>query len=410
MIDPLVLIVDDSKSSRDILARILEKNGYRVVQAHDGTAALEILREAPIQLMLLDLDMPGLSGLEVLDAVRQQSAWEELPIIIVSGTDAPPEMARAIDRGATDFLVKPVQFDLLLAKSRQHTRRHPSNPPHRTAAETSLTPGRMLDHYRIQESLGKGQMGEVFRAEDTRLYRDVALKVMTSDPIADSGLEHFLAEGRALAQVDHPGVVRIYEVGLQPCRFLAMELVIGKTLEDYAADFDFSLLEIRDLVLQLLSAVQAVHEKGIVHRDLKPSNVLVTPDGRVKLTDFGLARPLTVDPQLLASARLEGTPSFMAPEHFESDPTRVDAQSDLFAIGVILYHLITGYLPFQGATAAEMINAIANKPPKPLMAYTPDVPEELNRICLKALEKNKARRYANASEFALDLRRFRVQC
>jgi serine/threonine protein kinase len=233
--------------------------------------------------------------------------------------------------------------------------------------------GQTLGHYRILELLGKGGMGEVYLAEDTRLNRRVALKVLSTDLGADpSRRERFEREARAAAALNHPNIVTIHsveEAGGVP--FLTLELVDGKTLGELIPAEGLPLERLLQLTIPLTDAVGAAHQKGITHRDLKPANVMVTSDGRVKVLDFGLAKlreQLEQDAQgsmptqeLTGEGRILGTVAYMSPEQAEGRP--VDPRSDVFSLGVMLYELATGRRPFTGDTHVSVLSAILRDTP-----------------------------------------------
>lgn len=398
----VVLVVDDNRISRELMNRRLVREGYEVVVVDSGASALEAMRLHPVELVLLDLHMPDVSGQQVLQQLRADYHPLELPVFIVSASDDRPSMVHCIEDGATDFLTKPVQFDLLFAKIRQHLRLKPKpiilqpesafdyEPP------PKLRCGDRLAHYRLVEVVGQGGMGEVFRAQDSRLLRWVALKIIQFEPKPGVALERFLTEARALARVDHPGVVKIYEIGLEPCRFLAMEFVAGKPLVEALHGKPTQVIV--EAFVQLLEALEAIHLQGIVHRDLKPGNVLLTEGGQVKLMDFGLARTPELDP--LQGDSLYGTPLYMAPECFRRQLGRVDAQSDLFAVAVMLYECLTGEHPFYSESLGELIQLITEENPP---AWDAPIPA-LSEVVLNGLAKEKSKRLATARQFAQCLR------
>lgn len=407
----VVLVVDDNRVSRELIHRRLVREGYEVVVVESGAAALEAVQLHPVELVLLDLHMPDMSGSTVTEQLRQEFPPLELPILMVSASDDTPSMIHCIEAGATDYLTKPVQFDLLFAKIRQHLKLRPRpvilQPEQDLVGEPlpHLGPGDRLAHYRLEESLGQGGMGEVYRAQDTRLLRQVAIKLIHHEPKPGVALDRFLTEARALARVDHPGVVKVYEIGLKPCRFLAMEFVSGKPLLDYLRDQPIGLKV--EAFVQLLEALEAVHLQGTVHRDLKPGNVLVNEDGKVKLMDFGLAKTAELDP--LQGDSLYGTPLYMAPECFNPGLGRVDAQSDLFAATVMLYESLTGQHPFYSESLAELIDQISHKTPPSPHIYHPEIPLELCDLIFLGLEKEKNRRLATARQFYKALKAFAGQ-
>src|SRR5712692_2633957 len=229
--------------------------------------------------------------------------------------------------------------------------------------------GHTLGHYRILDKLGEGGMGAVYRAEDTRLGRVVALKVLSAERTADpQRLARFLQEARLASSLNHPNIATIHDVGeADGQHYIAMELVEGESLRRRGTQ---KLPALLDQALQIADALTEAHTRGVVHRDIKGDNILVTPQGRVKMLDFGLAKrlPETGDAtETLVAARTEtgvimGTVSYMSPEQALGQP--VDARSDLFSFGVVLYEIATGRLPFQGATATSTIDKILHQPPE----------------------------------------------
>ncbi|MBI2932532.1 MAG: protein kinase [Planctomycetes bacterium] len=261
----------------------------------------------------------------------------------------------------------------------------------------------MPGRYRVIETLGRGAMGVVYRAEDSVLHRDVALKLVSRVNIASPGnIERFRREAQAMAQIDHPNVVKLYDIGeFEGDPYLVMELVRGEHL---AGAFARRPMRARvELIEKVARGVQAVHEHGIVHRDLKPQNVLVDENGRPHVTDFGLARledgaPLTRDGLAI------GTPPYMAPEQIRGGS--IDARTDVFALGAMLYEALTAQAPHAGSTVAEILHAILTLEPPPPRSLNARVPADLETICLHAIEKDPARRYPTAHAFADDLRRY----
>lgn len=398
----VVLVVDDNRISRELMHRRLIREGHEVVVAECGNSTLESIALHPIELILLDLHMPDMSGLDVLETLRKRFTPVELPIIMVSANDDSPTMVRAIDRGCNDYFTKPVHFELLFAKIRHLLKLRPRpvtiDPKEDLTVEVpnEFQAGQRVAHYWLEGSLGKGGMGEVFRAQDTRLLRQVALKVITDEPRPGQALQRFITEARALARVDHPGVVKIYEIGLKPCRFLAMELIEGRLLSETLRRIA-DIPSIVRLFIQLLEALEAIHLEGVVHRDLKPHNVMVTLDGTLKIMDFGLARTQELDP--MGGDSIYGTPHYMAPEAFNPALGHVDAQSDLFAVSVMLYECLHGDHPFPAKNLGELIMALNNHEPEPL-----DVSVDLWLAIQRGMRREKRLRFATAREFAQALR------
>jgi serine/threonine-protein kinase len=262
--------------------------------------------------------------------------------------------------------------------------------------------------YEVDAVLGVGGMGVVFRALHIRLNRVVALKMTLAGAYAGPReRERFQREAEAVAVLRHPNVVQIHDVGESAGRpFFTMEFIDGGSL---AQKLDGTPLPSRDaaaLVKTLAAAVHTAHEAGIVHRDLKPANVLVTADGTPKITDFGLARRLSGEAGLTRTGTAVGTPSYMAPEQASGDPTAVGPAIDIYALGAMLYELLTGGPPFKGETAEETVNQLLTRDPIPPSRLNGKIPRDLETICVKCLRKQPRLRYATAGELAKDLGRF----
>jgi TolB-like protein len=273
--------------------------------------------------------------------------------------------------------------------------------------------GRTFSHYRIESELGAGGMGEVYRAHDTTLDRDVALKVLPEEVASDpERLARFEREAKSLAGLNHPNIVTIHEVGeADAVPFLAMELVEGRTLAEIVPKSGLPLDRIFALAIPLADALAAAHDRGIVHRDLKPNNVMVTADGRVKVLDFGLAK-LKASPAPEGTTELPpeditregsflGTLPYMAPEQVQG--AAVDERSDIFALGAVLYEMATGDRPHRGETFADLASAILRDRPREVDALRPDLPRHLARVIRRCLEKDPERRFQSAKDVRNEL-------
>lgn len=279
--------------------------------------------------------------------------------------------------------------------------------------------GRTLSHYKITAELGAGGMGEVYLAEDTRLGRRVALKVLprelSDDPVR---LERLEREARALAALDHPGIVTLYSVEeAEGIHFLTMAYIEGRTLDGLIPPDGLPLEEFLELAISLVDAVRAAHERGIVHRDLKPANVMVDREGRLRVLDFGLAKWRPVEQPAAASqlpteamtqeGAILGTYPYMSPEQIEGEP--VDARSDIFSLGVMLHEMATGERPFRGKKSASLIAAILKEKPAAVDEVRAELPHHLSRIVHRCLAKDPETRYQRAKDLLLELEELRAE-
>jgi len=269
--------------------------------------------------------------------------------------------------------------------------------------------GRTVSHYRVVGKLGVGGMGVVYDAEDERLPRRVALKFL-SEELADDpdATRRLRREAETIALLNHPNICTIYDVDSHEGRpFIAMERLDGTTLKVYMARKTLETPEIAGIASQIADALSVAHGKGVIHRDIKPGNIFIGEQGHVKVLDFGLARRL---PPPDAETGMEGstipgrplgTASYMAPERILQLP--LDARSDLFSLGVVIYEMATGRLPFTGASTGETVTNILDKDPTPLTELSPDRPKKLERIVARLLMKQAARRYQSAADLRDEL-------
>lgn len=272
-----------------------------------------------------------------------------------------------------------------------------------------------IGHYRVIRLLGEGGMGAVYEAEQDQPRRRVALKVIKAAWADRELLRRFELESQTLGRLHHPGIAQVYEAGTaetgfgsQP--FFAMEIIHGKPLIEYAAAKHLNTRQRLALMIQICEAVEHAHQRGIIHRDLKPGNILVEDNGQPKILDFGLARVTDGDMQATRQTdmgQLLGTLAYMSPEQVTADPLALDTRSDVYALGVILYELLAGKLPYEVSRHVyEVVKTIQQVDPKPLSSTNREYRGDIETIVAKALEKDKARRYGSAAEFAADIRRY----
>ena len=298
-----------------------------------------------------------------------------------------------------------------------------------------LVIGEKFGHYKVQSAIGAGGMGEIYRASDIRLRRDVAIKILPENLMQDaSAIERFRREAHAASALNHPNILTIFDIGEHDkTHFIATEFVEGQTLRQKMLDSSLKLAEVLDIAVQTANALVAAHEAGIVHRDIKPENIMIRTDGYIKVLDFGIAKLVEIRnadfgmrieeaetlvqslpnnphsalriPQSTLPGMILGTAFYMSPE--QARGLTVDARSDIFSLGVVIYEMIAGKLPFSGATIADIIAAILKSEPQPLAEIVKNLPPELERIIGKTLAKNLAERYQTMKDLLSDLKSVR---
>jgi serine/threonine protein kinase/tetratricopeptide (TPR) repeat protein len=281
----------------------------------------------------------------------------------------------------------------------------------------TILSGANLGRYEIRSKIGEGGMGEVYLAQDTKLDRKVALKILPADVAADqTRMRRFIQEAKAASALNHPNILTIYEIGqTDSTHFIATEYIEGETLRHHLSSA-MRLNEVLDICVQVAGALAAAHAAGIIHRDIKPENIMLRRDGIVKVLDFGLAKLSekadrgTVDAEAATKVLVQtepgvvmGTVAYMSPE--QARGLTVDARTDIFSLGVVIYEMVAGRAPFGGTTRSDLIVALLERDPPPLARFTPEAPAELERIVMKALAKDSDERYQTAKDLLIDLKR-----
>ena len=312
-----------------------------------------------------------------------------------------PELLPEVRRRLREIGRVRAELDLLFPPG---TDKGASSPNHKR--DDSAWP--RLPGYEIEAVLGRGGMGIVYRARHLPLNRPVALKMLLAGPYAEPDeVERFRREAKAVAGLHHPNVVQLYDVGdIEGRPYFTMEFVEGGSLAEGKTGGPQPARQAATLLAVLARAVQAAHQSGVVHRDLKPANILLGADGTPKISDFGLARRLDNAAHLTQTGAPIGTPSYMAPEQARGQSKEVGPAADIYALGAILYELLTCRPPFEGATATETLLQVIHHDPMPPSKRNAQVPRDLEIICLKCLQKEPQRRYSTAAALADDLDRF----
>jgi CheY-like chemotaxis protein len=397
-----ILVVDDLPANRDLLARRLERAGFRVLQAASGNEALETLGDSAVDCMLLDIAMPGMTGLEVLREVRSRRSSATLPVIMVTAKTDSEDVVEALSLGANDYVTKPVDFPVVLARIKAHLRTRSAVQVEAGGGLEPQTPGHALPgsvlggRYRLESLIGGGSFGSVFRARHLELGRDVAVKVLgTSAGTDPEALARFRREGASACRIQHPNVVAVldFAVNAAGVAYLVMELLEGHSLEREIESHGHLIpRRAAEILVPVCSALAAAHAAGVVHRDIKPSNVFLHRVGREevpKILDFGIAkiagetalgRSITLDGSLL------GTPAYMAPERFRRGP--YGSASDVYSVGTVLYELLSGRLPFMPASPDPLaLVAMQAEDEPPALPRLPGITQPLEALVRSALAK-----------------------
>jgi tRNA A-37 threonylcarbamoyl transferase component Bud32 len=275
-------------------------------------------------------------------------------------------------------------------------------------AAASGTRVRHFGDYELLEEIARGGMGVVYKARQVSLNRIVALKMILAGQLAsEEDVQRFHTEAEAAANLDHPGIVPIHEIGQHGGQhFFSMGYIEGESLSDRVKDGPLAPQEAAQLMHQIADAVQFAHERGVIHRDLKPANVLIDAKGQPKVTDFGLAKQVEGDSGLTATGQVMGTPSYMPPEQASGKSEAIGPAADIYSLGAVLYCLLTGRPPFQSTSPMDTLMQVLEQEPVPPRSLNPEIPKDLETICLKCLEKEPRRRFASAGELCDELARY----
>ncbi|OAI39233.1 hypothetical protein AYO40_01295 [Planctomycetaceae bacterium SCGC AG-212-D15] len=440
-----ILVVDDSATMRELLAGHLRRAGYQVTVVADGNAAIAALDAGAFDLVLLDVEMPEMNGLEVLTLIRERHSIAELPVIMVTGRDQSGDTIAALQMGANDYVTKPPNLPLVSARVQTHlavklagqkavqtassassTGSSPGTPTRATAdtPKSGEVGPLCIGDYEVLTELGRGGMGAVFKARHRRMNRLVALKVIDREFLSNpDSVRRFYREVEAAAQLSHPNIVIAYDAGqCEDNHYLAMEYVDGVDLERLVGQAGpLRIGTACDYVRQAALGLQHAHERGLVHRDIKPSNLIVTSakkadesaanpspsaDAVVKILDMGLAllgETKLQDSSLTKEGHIVGTADYMAPEHWQNAHT-VDIRSDLYSLGCTFFFLLTGKVPYPAPEPMEKMLKHYLDPVPAVEEIRSEVPDKVAGVVRRLMAKRPEERYQTPAEVAELLR------
>lgn len=409
MANETILVVDDEQFNRDMLSRRLKREGYDTFTASGGSEAITMIKAlGRIDMVLLDIMMPEMDGFETLKRLRQEYSDQELPVIMLTAMGDSDSIVKALNMGASDYVTKPVNLEVL--KARMQSRFAKRKATQGSGCAVAVDVGSKLGTYLLKSEIGKGATSTVYLAEDTRLNRLVAIKVLKSEFCEDEeGLGRFVQEAKTVASIDHPGVVGIYEIAHKPCHYLVMEYLQGTNMASFVGIKPLDIKTATDYAWQIADILTAVHEKNIIHRDLKPQNLLVDKEGRLHLMDFGTAKLTNKESNLTKAGTVLGTPRYMAPEQLEPKLGAIGEYTDLFPLGLIIYEMISGKSAIQGDSFHSIFYELLFRQPSSLAEINPAVPASLDKLCQQLQATKAADRPQTAAEVRDELYNIKQQ-
>lgn len=400
-----ILIVDDEENLLAFLKELLELKNYFVETSQSASDAIEKLKSNKYDLILSDINMPEISGIDLLELCKKE--YKNTEIMLITGDPNLDGAVQAVKKGAFDYLSKPISPERLYERVKASL----NHAKHKSPQRSQL--GNSPHHdYSVVRTLGAGNMGVVLLVKKGNHY--YAMKILRRenyDPQHHLKVQRFIREAEILSQISHPNVIKIFEYGVsedEEIPYIVMEFIPGRPLNHHMRSNNFNNDQIIHIIRQLANALSVVHDFGILHRDVKPSNIILTDDLTLKLSDFGIAK---IESSSLSLTReILGSPAYMAPEAFENS-IKLDNRSDIFSMGVIAYELLTGVKPFHGETIGEMMNAIKFQRPIEPLKINNSFPPYLQDILAKMLAKKPDERFSKAKDIitALDYEDARKQ-
>jgi len=375
----VILVVDDSASHRTVISTEIQKLGYAVKNAESGAKALQVVNNEEIDLVLLDVNMPGLDGFATLRQLR--TIRKDLPVIMLTARDDAEDVIQALRLGANDYAVKPISLDILGARIETHLK-------------LTKAANEQLGQYLLLEKIGEGAMGMVFKAEHRETGDIAAVKVLPrSLTIQEEAVKRFIQEATLIEKINHPNVVRHFDVGKDgETHFLVMEFVDGETLEKLVAGMPMVPTLALEIGKQICLGLENMFNEEVIHRDIKPQNILFSETGEVKIADFGIARDVSSDHRLTQEGTGLGSLVYSSPEQISG---RGDFRSDMYSLGCTLFELLAGQMPFPKDKPLEwMVERKFAKPPKITDIY-PGLPKHVADFVAKLMNPNPDKRFEN---------------
>jgi len=378
----IILVVDDSASHRTVISTEIQKLGYAVKNAESGAVALQIINNQEVDLVLLDVNMPGLDGFATLRQLR--TIRKELPVIMLTARDDAEDVIQALRLGANDYAVKPITLDILGARIATHLK-------------LNKAANEQLGQYLLLEKIGEGAMGMVFKAEHVDTGDIAAVKVLPrAVTIQEDAVKRFIQEAHLIEKINHPNVVRHFDVGKDgETHFLVMEYVEGETLEKLVAGMPMVPTLAIEIGKQICLGLENMFEQGVIHRDIKPQNILFSDSGEVKIADFGIARDVSNDNRLTQEGIGLGSLVYSSPEQISG---KGDFRSDMYSLGCTLFELLAGQMPFPKDKPLEwMLERKFTKPPRITDVY-PGLPKGVADFVAKLMDPNADKRFKDYHE------------
>lgn len=382
-----VLIVDDNDDIRTMLSTRLAHAGYTTETAPDGASALTRLDGGDVDLVILDIMMPGMDGFEALRRIRERHSFSHLPVIMLSARDHGKEVVRAFRLGANDYAIKPANWEQLIGRIRTHLSLKAPNAP-------------VLGGYQIMRKVGSGGMGMVYEATEVASGRHAALKVLPRSLTFDNKyVRRFVQEAELARRVDHPNVVRVFGAGVDgETYYIAMEFIDGQDVEVELRGRTMAPYEALRVARQAASGLDALTEAGILHRDIKPENLIISNDGRVKVTDLGVARAVDTPLRLTETGIGIGSMVYASPEQMHG---KGDHRADIYSLGCTMFYMMTKQDPFDHEKPLTWIAERKRKPPPRLDSIDSSIPRSVADLVARMMAPNAGDRPATWNEVIL---------